>query len=437
VERRVPSQYPTIQEAIDECRDGDVVIISTGTYRGTGNREIDFRGKGITVRGIDPDNFRVVDKTVIDCEIAGRGFAFCTGEDGNSVIAGLTIVNGHSLAGGAIYCSNKSSPVIVNCVIISNSAVFGGGIACNDGSSPEIYNCTISSNSASMEGGAIYCSAGSPFFGNCLFRNNVAPTGGAISCADSNLATGNCTLSSNRASRGGGIYCYESSNVVIENGILWANTGESGAEILVGKSGGVSSLAVSYCNVQGGESAAVVEQGCTLNWGDGNFDAEPMFVTGPLGDYCLDPNSPCVDAGSDLAEDLDLEQFSTRQDGLSESGIVDIGYHYPAEPEAVAASIDIRPDVLDSDSRAQWITCHVEFPDGHNVADVDLNSLVLEYSIEAERIRANELRGDVTVEFSRSKMDDMLEPGDVTLTISGKLVDGRIFEAADVIKVID
>jgi hypothetical protein len=330
-ERLVPSQYATIQAAVDDCNDGDVVVISPGTYRGPGNREIDLAGRAITVCSIEPDNFRIADSTIIDCEIAGRGFIFRTGEDANSVVSGLTIINGHSLLGGAIYCRNKSSPTISNCAIIGNSATLGGGVACSGGSQPTINNCTINSNSGSMGGGAIYCNTGGPTISNSLISNNVAPAGGGISCALSNLVVRNCTFSSNDASRGGGIYCYNSSNVTIENSILWGNTSKNRPQILVSKSGNVSSLTVSHCNMQGGEPAAIVEEGCTLNWDDGNLDAEPMFVTGPLGDYYLDPNSSCVNAGNVLAANLDLDEFSTRADGLDESGIVDMGYHYPSE----------------------------------------------------------------------------------------------------------
>ena len=44
------ADFSTIQEAIDAAVDGDAVLVAPGTYTGDGNRDIDFKGKAITVR---------------------------------------------------------------------------------------------------------------------------------------------------------------------------------------------------------------------------------------------------------------------------------------------------------------------------------------------------------------------------------------------------
>jgi hypothetical protein len=54
--RYVPKEYANIQEAINACQDLDTVVIEPGKYVGSGNREINFGGKAITVRGTDPTN---------------------------------------------------------------------------------------------------------------------------------------------------------------------------------------------------------------------------------------------------------------------------------------------------------------------------------------------------------------------------------------------
>ncbi len=43
-------QPGTIQGAIDLASDGDTIIIGDGIYTGTGNRDIDFDGKSVTIR---------------------------------------------------------------------------------------------------------------------------------------------------------------------------------------------------------------------------------------------------------------------------------------------------------------------------------------------------------------------------------------------------
>ncbi|NQT81498.1 hypothetical protein HQ563_00625, partial [bacterium] len=49
---------------------------------------------------------------------------------------------------------------------------------------------------------------------------------------------------------------------------------------------------------------------------------------GPLGSFYLDSDSPCVDRGSDTAENLALASRTTIRTSERDSGTVDMGFHY-------------------------------------------------------------------------------------------------------------
>jgi hypothetical protein len=83
--------------------------------------------------------------------------------------------------------------------------------------------------------------------------------------------------------------------------------------------------------------------------GEGNINADPLFVAGPLGDHYLSQvaaggpsDSPCVDAGSGPAKStcyetadgmVCLDQLTTRADRLGDGGRLDMGYHFPMNRE--------------------------------------------------------------------------------------------------------
>ena len=270
-EIHVPSEYySTIQDAIDASLDGDLIMVADGTYQGDGNREIDFKGKAITVQSENgPEN------CIIDCEYQTTGFYLHSFEENDSVISGFTITHGKFFHGGGIYCYD-SSPTISGCIIKENTTSFtsgdyyGGGIYCfaylMEQMNPIITNCVIVNNHSGRRGGGIYISD---------FVNTTIS-----SCTVSNNSTSTAFDAS-----GGGIYS-SMSNVSINNCILWGNYPDDGC-------GGN----ITYSNVQ---------QGCAE---EGNITLDPLFRDITNGDYSLKDNSICIGSGtSEGAPNTDLER---------------------------------------------------------------------------------------------------------------------------------
>jgi len=214
---RVPTaEYPTIQSAIDAADILDIVLVANGTYKGGGNKDLDFKGKTITVKSENgPAN------CIIDCEGAGRGFYFDSGEGPNAEVSGFTIRNGYAEYGGGIYIF-EASPTISNCIITDNEATGtdysngGGGISVyyydNRDSYPRITNCTITKNTA-YKGGGLFSGADGGTVTNCTITNNTASySGGGIYSHRGFDAYTDCTISGNYAEdQGAGIFCYWSS----------------------------------------------------------------------------------------------------------------------------------------------------------------------------------------------------------------------------------
>ena len=194
--RLVPEQYGTIQAAIDNSDDGDTVLVAPGTYTGDGNRDIDFKGKSITVKSeYGPESciiqcggrYQAGDRSnPIEPEYH-RGFNFHSHEDANSVVQGFTVTQGYmgTLHGGAFHCI-ESSPIIRDCIIVGNSARTGGGIYAYR-SDILVENCVIKENIASFspknwfdyspgstEGGGICIPRGNAKLRNCLVVGNAA-----------------------------------------------------------------------------------------------------------------------------------------------------------------------------------------------------------------------------------------------------------------------
>jgi hypothetical protein len=208
-----------------------------------------------------------------------------------------------------------SSPVIAWNVIARNTATRnGGGIACWRHSFPVIANNVIEANSASYDeltsslgGGGIFASAtdldgrpiefaiSAPLIINNVIAANGARNGGGIAVVDSRW--GAATIAHN--------------TVVAHNGtgIYWANTWPTNANNIVafntrGFERGIAGT--SDADFRGNNAFGNVVLGAPANYQNtadrtgtaGNISADPKLANLAIGDFHLQPDSPCVNAGS-------------------------------------------------------------------------------------------------------------------------------------------
>jgi len=259
--RLVPDEYANIQAAIDDCNDGDVVIVADGVYTGVGNGGIDFQGKAITVQSLNGPG-----GCTIDCGLEGRGFHFHSSEDANSVVSGFTVTRSYTFDyGGGILCE-QSSPTISNCIFLQNIATRGGGVANMNESHSRIINCVFTGNSAAY-GGGVHNSYSSPDLTNCTFFGNIGASGsGGI---DNHGDPTNPTAY----------------RPVITNCVIRANSSRDLRDHEVQLGIYDSSPIIAYCCIQDWTDALP---------GTNNLYSDPLLFTD---NYHLTAESPCIDAG--------------------------------------------------------------------------------------------------------------------------------------------
>jgi hypothetical protein len=107
------------------------------------------------------------------------------------------------------------------------------------------------------------------------------------------------------------------------------------------------------------------------------------------------------------------------------------------EPLSIEAGIYIEPDTLDVKSKDRWLTSYIYLPGEYNVADIDSYSVFLNDEFEAPWIWFDEREQVAMARFNRSDVQDVLEAGEVELTVSGILSDRTRFKGTNTVTVID
>jgi alpha-tubulin suppressor-like RCC1 family protein len=322
ITRQFQPSYFRIQPAIDDANDtGDILQASEGTF----SESIDFLYKNITLRSTDPNNWSVVEDTIID----GSNYNDNVVKFNNNPVSTLA---GFTIAGGYHGISLSSSTA-------------------------NIANCNIRNNTSC----GIYSAFSQPIVSNCIIEDNT--TNGIYDSYAPATTIKNNIIRGNDAN---GIFCEKiAQNVEIEiNNNLIYNNGNNGIYIsnpefyapaiirnntIVNNDGyGINSLwpedaNVINCIIWGNNSGqeqlytepahgnfdklrySCIQNGDTNNC---NINTDPLFYDDP-NNFHLSSTSPCIDTG-DLnftsTDETDIDGEDRVKDGdANVTEIVDMG----------------------------------------------------------------------------------------------------------------
>ena len=354
-----------IQDAVDAAGDGDQILVTNGVYRIGGKAyttpNIPYFLQTNRVEVIKPVEVRSCNgpgATVIEGYYGGwetMQATRCAYLTNGAVLTGFTLTNGGAIDyGGGVFCVpsvgplQKSTAVLSNCMLINNWAYLEGGGAFGG----TLNDCLLTGNSADRSGGASRCT-----LNQCVLSGNTAMMGGGASLSTLN----GCTLIANSAERsetppsggyGGGAYNNKMNNCLIAGNSAYQGGGACNSTLInctvVSNSasscgGGVCTYgpfqqgtygltnsiiffntAPSNANcyyVPGMTPGLVFRNSCTtpLPSGAGNITNAPLFVDAAAGNFRLQPNSPCINAGNNAyvtnTTDLDGKPAHRRRHG--------------------------------------------------------------------------------------------------------------------------
>jgi hypothetical protein len=216
--RRVPSEYTSIQAAIDSSSNGDTVMVSDGTYY----ENIRFRGKKIVVAStyLTTGDTSHISQTIIDGSRATNADSasvvyFISGEDTNSVLCGFTVRGGKGTVappvriGGGVLCMSGARLVrnIITGNTITSENPWGGGVDGESGQILIVEQNIVTGNSLSgtWAGGAgvqVY-NMKALIRNNTIVDNTINAQGAASGCFGAGVYSelGTCTVVGNLIAR--------------------------------------------------------------------------------------------------------------------------------------------------------------------------------------------------------------------------------------------
>lgn len=344
---------------------------SVTLYRAFVHDNVATDGGGAAVTGLAQltvKDSRFSTNTASAPSIGGRGGAIYVGDGMLDIFKSRFLSNQASNlgapaatnGGGAVYVEgNNGVAQIKDSLFADNSAINGPGGAVNlmDIATMSIENSQFFSNQSTRPGGGLHLHQnalpGNPtkIFNN-LFVGNVTtdPTtdGGAIEIehsqgvlnVNSNTVAYNQMVNDPTTGFGGGVSINPANSTEFHNNIVWFNDNATVDDPLTPETG--DNLFLQTPNVADGNNANESAFGGNA----GGTPADPEFTGG----FYLrqpPPANPSVDNGNDTAAFWALDApFTTDVNGTSDSGTLDIGFHYqkPSIGPSTAATLSLRAD---------------------------------------------------------------------------------------------
>ncbi len=265
---------------------------------------------------------------------------------GSAPVVRDTLIAGNSTlaSGGGVSCSSQGSITLRNSTIRENSAQGdGGGICCEEASTVVISGGSLVSLNSSESGGGGICLRNSPDveIGACRITDNQAAGGGGgiLLSGSSDLAMSSALLTGNISGEyGGGMKIETGPAAQVDNCTIAANTAKLGSGIFSFGTVGISDSIIHGNQVEDLRGEYTVHHSdIGGGWpGEGNMDSDPLFVSGPFGDFYLSQtaagqaaDSACVNAGDPAGE---MIEGTTRTDLEQDEGITDMGFHHSLDP---------------------------------------------------------------------------------------------------------
>jgi len=291
--------YVDIQDAIDDANNNDTIKAYPGTYY----ERVDFNGVNCTLTGTDPNDWDVVESTIIDANggILTSAVLLDANED-SAFVTGLTLQN----AFYGIKCDSADATVS-KCLIKENTF----GFYCYS-ASPAITECIVKDNTSS----GLWLQSGSPV----ISRNTIENNGTGIS------ATATGTIKNNWI-YGGSYGITVASAATIRNNTI-TNTSLKGIYKPFGSAPTISNCIIWNCNddLSGCSATYSCISDCNDANGTGNIcgDAnDPNFLDVDANDFHLKATSPCINTADPNFTDAYEVDFDG--EGRIMSGTVDMG----------------------------------------------------------------------------------------------------------------